>query len=306
MTTVTMRIGELATATGLTVRTLRHYESVGLLEPVARTESGYRVYRMQDAERLYAIVTLRRLGLSLAEIRSTLGADAGQVRSLVQRHAAEVRTRLSALVALQVTLERLDAELGSTRRLSLAELCELVRLTTEASAPRHLGEEPEALGVLADPEAGRILDRLQRRGPATIETLSTDLGQARGGIRRRVEQLAHHGFVEKDSERTGAWRIVPLDLRLPQVERTAESDAIARSWFEPSVGALLGFLERADEWRDSATLSNAMLHLTRDELERFGAEYIALVRRYARPVEGAPEGARTATALMFAFPREEE
>jgi len=54
MTTATMHIGELATATGLTVKALRHYESVGLLEPVARTESGYRVFRVQDVERLYA------------------------------------------------------------------------------------------------------------------------------------------------------------------------------------------------------------------------------------------------------------
>lgn len=52
-------------------------------------------------------------------------------------------------------------------------------------------------------------------------------------------------------------------------------------------------------------LSHTALILTLDELERLGAEYIAFVTRYARPVEDAPGGARPATALMFAFPAEE-
>lgn len=98
---------------------------------------------------------------------------------------------------------------------------------------------------------------------------------------------------------------MPSDLRLPQVERTEESDRIARSWFEPSLDALARFVGREDDWASSATLSYAQLCLTREELERFGAEYIALVRRYARPVEDAPDGARPATALSFAFPVED-
>ena len=80
---------------------------------------------------------------------------------------------------------------------------------------------------------------------------------------------------------------------------------MARSWFEPSLEALARFVERDDPWMGSAALSYAALTLTRAELERLGAEYIALVRRYARPVEDAPDGARPATALMFAFPIDE-
>jgi DNA-binding Lrp family transcriptional regulator len=225
---------------------------------------------------------------------------------MVRRHAADVRDRIALLGELRATLERLESELGPERAPSLTELCELVRLTAEASAPRHLGEEPAALELLADPIASRILDRLQRRGPATIAAIATALGEARVDVRRRIEQLARHGFVEKDADRTGSWRIVLADLRLPWVDRTPESDAVAHSWFEPSLRALAGFVEGKDEWAASATVSYAMLHLTRAELERLGAEYIALVRRYARPVERAPAGARRTTALMFAFPREDD
>jgi DNA-binding transcriptional MerR regulator len=52
------KIGELARATGLTVRTLHHYDAVGLLPPSERSEAGYRLYTRTDVERLYEIVAL--------------------------------------------------------------------------------------------------------------------------------------------------------------------------------------------------------------------------------------------------------
>jgi DNA-binding transcriptional MerR regulator len=63
-----MKVGELARRTGLTVRTLHHYDEIGLLKPSARSESGYRMYAAQDVKRLHAIQALRYLGLPLAEI----------------------------------------------------------------------------------------------------------------------------------------------------------------------------------------------------------------------------------------------
>ena len=307
--TGTLRIGDLAKATGLTVRTLRHYEGVGLLEPVERSASGYRQYRTEDAERLYAIVALRRLGLSLAQIRSTLAAEpAGGLPEALSRHLAVVRERIESLRELESVLDRVQRELGRARPPSLVELCELVRLTVR-TPPRHLAEEPGALGVLAEPLSGRILDRLQRRGPATDRALARSLDETSETVSGQLDRLGEHGFVEEDRVRSrrGArvWRIVESDLRLPQVERTEESDRVARSWFEPSLGALARFVEREDAWAGSAALSTAALSLTRDELERLRGEYIALVRRYGRPVEEAPEGARPATALFFAFPTED-
>ena len=307
--TVTLRIGELADATGLTVRTLRHYEAVGLLESVERSESGYRRYRADDTERLYAIVALRRLGLSLAQIRSTLSAEPAALPEVLRRHLADVRERIAALAELEAVLDRVEQELGGARSPSLPELCELVRLTVR-TPPRDLAQEPGALQILAEPLSGRLLDRLQRREPATARMLAVALGETTTSVRRQLDRLAGHGFVEEDPTRSRprvtAWRIVSADLRLPKVDRTEESDRVARSWFEPSLRALERFVELDDPWVGSATMSYAALSLTRSELERLGAEYIALIRRYARPVEDAPEGARPATALMFAFPLEEQ
>jgi DNA-binding transcriptional MerR regulator len=304
-----MRIGELAEATGLTVRTLRHYEAVGLLEPVERSDSGYRRYDAEDAERLYTIVALRRLGLSLAEIRASLAAAPADLRRMLARHASDVRERIGSLEELDAVLARLQRELGAAESPSLSDLCDLVRLTVQLPQ-RDLADEPEALHVLSHPLSGAILDRLQRGGPATAQALARALGEPVGAVRAQVDRLGTHGFVEEDGTRPRSrgrvWRAVAADLRLPQVDRTDESDRVARSWFEPNLRALGRFVERDDPWMASAALSYAALTLTRTELERLRAEYIALVRRYARPVEEAPAGARPATALMFAFPVDEE
>ena len=307
--TATLRIGELAEATGLTVRTLRHYEAVGLLQPVERSESGYRRYRAEDAERLYTIVALRRLGLSLAQIRATFAAEPAGLHRMLTRHASDVRDRIASLVELESVLERVQRELGADGSPSLSDLCDLVRLTAQLPR-RDLAEEPEALRVLSEPLSGAVLERLQRGGPATAPALARSLGEPVRAVRGQLDRLTAHGFVEEDGARSlpraRVWRIVEADLRLRRTERTAESDRVARSWFEPNLKALARFVEREDPWMESAALSFAALTLTRAELERLGAEYVALVRRYGRPVEDAPDEARPATALMFAFPIDEE
>ena len=54
-----LKVGELARRTGLTVRTLHHYDAIGLLRPSERSESGYRLYGDADMRRLYRIIAMR-------------------------------------------------------------------------------------------------------------------------------------------------------------------------------------------------------------------------------------------------------
>jgi DNA-binding transcriptional MerR regulator len=64
-----LTIGELARATGLTVRTIRYWSDEGVLTPVARSTGGYRLYDAESAARLELIRTLRQLGLGLDDVR---------------------------------------------------------------------------------------------------------------------------------------------------------------------------------------------------------------------------------------------
>jgi DNA-binding transcriptional MerR regulator len=97
----TMQIGEVAERVGVTQRTLRYYESIGLLAPAGRLEGGFRLYSEDDLHRLEQIVELKRLlGISLAEIKQIVNAEDEfqQIRSENKLHPdpAERRARCAA------------------------------------------------------------------------------------------------------------------------------------------------------------------------------------------------------------------
>src|SRR5581483_1706842 len=96
----TWRIGELAAAAHVSVRTLRHYDAIGLLRPAIRTEAGYRVYAEGDVARLYRILGLRSLGLPLPDICALL--DAGvPLTDVLRRQLDAVERRITAENALR-------------------------------------------------------------------------------------------------------------------------------------------------------------------------------------------------------------
>lgn len=65
-------VGQISAFTGVTIKTLHHYDRIGLLSPRGRTDSGYRLYEEPDIERLQQILFYRELGFGLDEIRSIL------------------------------------------------------------------------------------------------------------------------------------------------------------------------------------------------------------------------------------------
>lgn len=101
------RVGEVATATGLTVRTLHYYEEIGLLVASARSGAGHRLYDADDVERLYRICLLRRLGLPLDQIGKALDDPAWDLRGAMTGHVAELDARLDAMRRLRVGLTQL-------------------------------------------------------------------------------------------------------------------------------------------------------------------------------------------------------
>ena len=90
----------------MTVRTLHHYDELGLLTPSGRTHGGHRVYAADDVRRLYRLLALRGLGLPLEEIGPLLEREDG-VAETVRRHLARVDHQLGALGALRAKLSRL-------------------------------------------------------------------------------------------------------------------------------------------------------------------------------------------------------
>jgi len=112
--TTSLRIGDLAAKTQKTVRTLRYYEELGLLEPSSHTGGGFRLYRAEDVNRVLLIDRLQDLGFRLEKIGEILqawgsagtGGDAsGRLQTLLQAGLADTRTRIGRLQGMERELE---------------------------------------------------------------------------------------------------------------------------------------------------------------------------------------------------------
>ncbi|BAJ75556.1 predicted transcriptional regulator [Microbacterium testaceum StLB037] len=91
----TMQIGELAERTGLSIRTLRHYDEIGLLRPSARSDGGFRLYTPDDESRLLLIRRMKPLGYSLEQMGELLtvvdGLDADPTDAALAARLADIR-----------------------------------------------------------------------------------------------------------------------------------------------------------------------------------------------------------------------
>lgn len=108
-----LNIGQAAAASGVTPKMIRHYESLGLLPPVARSDAGYRRYDERALHTLRFIRRARDLGFGLEEIAGLLalwgrpGRASAEVKALAQRHVADLQARIERMQAMQRTLQHL-------------------------------------------------------------------------------------------------------------------------------------------------------------------------------------------------------
>ena len=118
----TWKVGALAKATGLTVRTLHHYDEIGLLHPSARLAGGHRLYDAADVARLYRIIRLRQLGFPLSQVGEVLAEPEWQLAPAIDRHLAEARHRAAMASRLCARLAAMTAELARQEHPSPEEL----------------------------------------------------------------------------------------------------------------------------------------------------------------------------------------
>ena len=99
-----MNVGEVAALAGVTVRTLHHYDRIGLLSPSGRTTSGYRQYSAADLDRLHQVLVYRELGFGLEEVATLL--DAEDPAEHLRRQHRLLRDRLARTQAMVAAVEK--------------------------------------------------------------------------------------------------------------------------------------------------------------------------------------------------------
>lgn len=111
--TEAVNIGQAASLSGVSAKMVRHYETLGLLPRVARSEGGYRLYGTADVHTLRFIKRARELGFSMAEIAELASLwqnrrrASASVKRIAQKHAADLSLRIEAMQAMQRTLAHL-------------------------------------------------------------------------------------------------------------------------------------------------------------------------------------------------------
>lgn len=162
-------VGEVASRTGVTVRTLHHYDKIGLLSPSGRTEAGYPLYERTGLERLQQIVVYRRLGMKLDEIAALLDdADLDPIEHLRRQHELlrGRRAELDHMIdALEKTME--------ARKLGIqVDTEELFEVFGDDDPTQHADEVVERWGDTdAYPESKR---RSRRYGKADWQRMKEE------------------------------------------------------------------------------------------------------------------------------------
>ena len=111
--TGTMHIGELAEKTGLSLRTIRHYDEIGLLKASGRTEGGFRLYTQEDHSRLILIRRMKPLGFSLDEMMALLKIIDTLQGGVAGSDNPSVRAELDSFIAQAVERrQKLQDQLG--------------------------------------------------------------------------------------------------------------------------------------------------------------------------------------------------
>src|SRR2546422_6486609 len=108
-----LKVGELARRTGLTIRTLHHYDDIGLLRPSLHTESGHRLYTADDVARLQQVLSLRQLGFGLEEVKDCLDRPGFSPLEVIRLHVARLREQIEMQKGLCERLEVLATYFGT-------------------------------------------------------------------------------------------------------------------------------------------------------------------------------------------------
>ncbi len=179
------KIGELARRTGITVRTLHHYDAIGLLRPLRSAQSGHRLYAVEHLERLLRIRALAQLGLSLDAIGRSLDAPRRELGELLREQATRLRRHLHEQQKLLEQLEIISVRLDCGETFAAEDLLQAIEVNMEiekyyspaqlealAQRKEQLGEDAMRAAEQEWPELIRRMRVEMERGtdPAAPET----------------------------------------------------------------------------------------------------------------------------------------
>jgi cob(I)alamin adenosyltransferase len=269
-------IGELAQATGTTVRTLHHYDRVGLLVPAERSDGGHRRYGEPEVRRLYRILALRRLGFGLSAISSMLRAEGAEaLLQTIRLHLARVEEQLEATEEMCERLRRIELLLERSEDPSVDDLLN----TMEAMMTKiNLTRIYTKVGDAGETHLGDM-NRVPKTHPrieayGAVDELNAELGVALADPNLAEQYADWLRQIQNDLFDVGA------DLSLPSNgddENRLRLDSDYVSWLERACDEVNRNLDPLDSFAlPRGTALTAQLHVCRTVCRRAERRTVAV------------------------------
>lgn len=231
----TWKVGALARQTGLTVRTLHHYDEIGLLSPSHRTGAGHRLYTADDLGRLLQILSLRQLGLSLDDVRESLARPESSLQRVLGLHIAQLRERIDRQQRLCRRLETVAGRLRAAETVSVDEFIQTLEAMTmfeKHFTPEQL-QEIHARGEQIGPERIR---EVEAEWPELIAKVRAEMERGTDPASAAVQPLARR-WQELLREFTGGNPGIQKGLNTMYAE---EPDVRSRTGIDPALMDYIG------------------------------------------------------------------
>ena len=208
MTKTHWKIGELAKRTGVSIRTLHHYDEIGLLSPSHRTGSGHRLYGREEVVRLQQVLSLRQMGFSLGDIRDMLAHRPSEARHVIELHIV----RLKEQIAMQQDLcARLEAIAARYPTASAEEFINAIEVMTMFEK-YYTKEQLETLQQRAETIGEARIKEVEQEWPKLIADVRAEMQRGTDPKDPRMQALAKR-WMELVHEFTGGDAGITQSLR---------------------------------------------------------------------------------------------
>lgn len=191
------KVGELAERTGLTIRTLHHYDAIGLLNPTGRTDSshgsGHRLYARADLARLQQILSLKQLGFSLDQIREYLARADYDPKQVVRLHLARVQAQAAELTRLGERLTALAEALEKAEVVSADEFLSTIEGMTMIEK-YYTPEQLEQIKVRGEAVGQERIEQVQQEWPVLMDRVRAAMSAGIAPTDPQAQDLAHTWF----------------------------------------------------------------------------------------------------------------
>jgi len=238
-----LKVGELAERTGLTVRTLHHYDEIGLLSPARRSSAGHRLYDTREIARLQRIRSLQRLGFSLQQVATLLDREEFAALQVVTMHLQQARDQLERQQLLVDRLQRIAETLRAAGQPSADLLIQSIEAMTMFDK-YYTPEQMKALEERRTQVGEERIAAVQKEWQQLYADVQAEIDKGTDPADEAAQQLAHkwRALIE---EFTGGDAGIEASLR----DMYTQEKDVREQWGPPP--EVTEFIRRASETAQS-------------------------------------------------------